>query len=298
MIVWLASYPRSGNTLLRTLLHQTLGLKSLPECTEWRLFPAEADDPQTEVQRLIGTQRPSRPWEEFYPAAVRSGQCHLVKTHQAPVDDQPAIYVLRDGRKAAYSYWQYHRAFLPAYGRTLLQVIAGEDYFGDWSSHYRAWTGRARGSLLVLRYEELVHATAEVVGRIAAFLSHPDSPKPWVNPFEKLREMAPRFFREGPTDWEPPPEWTPAVAWAFAAMHGSLMDELGYGTAVPGGPSGLSPAEIRAMAASLLALLENPRVRQPAIRRTERDLAQVRARLYAGLSAAEHGRTREVQHDL
>jgi hypothetical protein len=298
MIVWLASYPRSGNTLLRTLLYQTLGLTSLPEWTEWRLFPAETDDPKAEMQRLLGTQRPSRPWKEFYAAAIGSSQCYLVKTHQAPVDDQHAIYVLRDGRKAAYSYWQYHRAFLPAYGRSLLQIISGDDTFGDWSSHYRAWTERARGPLLVLRYEELVHATPETVGRIAVFLNHPDSPKPWVNPFEKLREMSPRFFREGSTDWQPPPEWTPAVAWAFALVHGPLMEELGYETAEPSAPSALSPAAVKAMASGMLTLLENPRVPQPAIRRTARDLEQVRARLHAELSAAERGHIREVPHGV
>ena len=26
MILWLASYPRSGNTLLRTIVHQTMGI--------------------------------------------------------------------------------------------------------------------------------------------------------------------------------------------------------------------------------------------------------------------------------
>jgi hypothetical protein len=260
-------------------------LKSLPERTEWRLFPAEADDKQAELQELLGTERPSQPWEEFYPAALRSSQCHLVKTHQAPIDDQPAIYVIRDGRKAAYSYWQYHRAFLHAYGRTQLQVIAGDDTFGDWSSHSRAWTGRSRRRILTLRYEELVHATAEVVGRIAAFLSHPDSPKPWVNPFEKLRELSPHFFREGSVDWEPPPEWTPAIAWAFAVLHGPLMEELGYGPAIPSASAILSSAEIEATAASLLAALDAPRVPRPTIRRRAQDLTDLRARLHAELSA-------------
>jgi hypothetical protein len=289
MIVWLASYPRSGNTLLRTLLYQTLGLKSLPEWTEWRLFPTEADDKHAELQALLGTQRPSQPWEEFYPTALRSCQCHLVKTHQAPIDDQPAIYVLRDGRKAAYSYWQYHRAFLPAYGRTLLQVIAGDDTFGDWSSHARAWIGRSRGPLLILRYEELVHATAEVVARIASFLSRSDRPKPWVNPFEKLHEMSPRFFREGSAEWAPPPEWTPAIAWAFAVLHGPLMEEFGYGAATPSGSTMQSHGDIQATAASLLALLDAPRVPRPTIRRTGRDLTQLRARLHAQLCAAGMG---------
>jgi hypothetical protein len=42
----------------------------------------------------------------------------------------------------------------------------------------------------------------------------------------------------------------------------------------------------------MLTLLENPRVPQPAIRRTARDLEQVRARLHAELSAAERGHIR------
>jgi hypothetical protein len=170
----------------------------------------------------------------------------------------------------------------------LLQVIAGDDTFGDWSSHALTWNRRAGGPVLTVRYEELVHATADVVGRIAAFLNHPDSPQPWVNPFETLRELSPRFFREGSPVWEPPPEWTPAVAWAFAVVHGPLMEEYGYARAIP---SALFPAEIKAMAASLLALLDNPRVPRPAIRRTARELTQLRARVHAELSAAEEPRS-------
>lgn len=282
MIVWLASYPRSGNTLLRTVLYQTLGLASLPESSEWRLFPTEGDDPKAELQRMLGTRRPTESWEAFYPSAVSSGDCHLVKTHGAPIDDQPAIYVLRDGRKASYSYWQYHRAFLPAYGRTLLQIVAGEDYFGDWSSHYHAWADRSDGPILVLKYEDLVHATPDVVERIAAFLNHRETPKPWVNPFEELHEMSPRFFREGSVTWDPPAEWTRAIDWAFEVVHGPLMRELGYAHATS---TGRLPAEFAATAASLLPMLENPKLRQRAICRTDRELAAVLARLRASVSA-------------
>jgi uncharacterized protein (DUF1778 family) len=45
------------------------------------------------------------------------------------------------------------------------------------------------------------------------------------------------------------------------------------------------------MAASLLALLDNPRVPRPAIRRTARELTQLRARVHAELSAAEEPRS-------
>jgi hypothetical protein len=89
MKLWIASYPRSGNTLVRLILNQAFGVKSTS------IYPDETDAMR------------SRPWlmdrlgfsEEEMP-----GEWLAVKTHNPPIDDMPAIYVVRDGRAAIVSF--------------------------------------------------------------------------------------------------------------------------------------------------------------------------------------------------
>lgn len=228
MIVWLASYPRSGNTLLRTVLKQTLGLDSYgdPESWERKLSKPTRTLP-TSTSEITGGLRPSMTWEEFYPMATQSPEVFLVKTHQAPIDAQPVIHVVRDGRKAVTSYFHFHRDKHSSTQRTILQIIAGEDLYSDWTSHYDAWRGHS-GPRMEVRFEELVDASVELVGRIANFIGHKGQIQPWQNPFETLHEVNPSKFREGRTEWTSPAEWGSGEEWAFCALHAPLMEELGY----------------------------------------------------------------------
>ena len=177
MIVWLASYPRSGNTVLRTVLRQTMGLCSLPERTEWERF-MQAATPPSAVDQVFGEIHPEQTWSQFYDVAKSSREVHLVKTHEPPMDDQPAIYVVRNGRKAIYSYLKYHQAHLPQLGRELFGIVTGQDYYGDWTSHYRSWNeGDGHGPRLVVSYEELCAATPALLSRLATFIGHDAEPR-------------------------------------------------------------------------------------------------------------------------
>ena len=228
MIVWLASYPRSGNTLLRTVLRQTMDLCSLPERTEWQRM-LEAGTPPSETDKVFGEIHPEQPWGEFYDMAKASSDVHLVKTHEPPMDDQPGIYVVRNGRKAIYSYLKYHQAHLPHLGRELFEIVTGNDFYGDWTSHYRAWNQEAgNGPRLVVRYEDLCSATPALLHRLAEFVGHKSEPRAWKNPFATLHQQQPDVFREGRTEWKCPEEWGEDIEWLFFVFHNELMAELGY----------------------------------------------------------------------
>ncbi|HEY0304337.1 MAG TPA: sulfotransferase domain-containing protein, partial [Longimicrobiales bacterium] len=150
MIVWLSSYPRSGNTLLRTVLKRCMGLDSY------------ADEPlliQSAVfsdAQYVGHRELPATWPEFYAAATAAPEVALVKTHLPPRDEQPFIYVVRDGRSAVRSYRKYYEKYLPDHRASIYQIIAGDDAYGHWTSHYRAWMGRGAPVMLV-RYEELLN---------------------------------------------------------------------------------------------------------------------------------------------
>jgi hypothetical protein len=228
MIVWLASYPRSGNTLLRTVLHQTLGCGSYSDEVdeEVRRNVAMSDEAAAEY----GRRELPQPWEAFYPRATADRETHFVKTHRPPRDAQPAIYVVRDGRSTLVSYERFHERFHGDRARGLLELVLGMDYYGDWSGHYARWTQRAQGRTLVLRYEELVEATPALLERIAAFAGR-SSPRAWSNPFDAMNARNPGFFETGRRRWAGDERWTSFIDSLFFELHGELMERLGYASA-------------------------------------------------------------------
>ena len=229
MIIWLASYPRSGNTLLRTILKLTMNLDQ---------FSDDPEDPDSDrvgaaIMRRIGGVPLSKPWPEFYNEARVSAKTFYIKTHAPPHDDSPAIYVVRDGRSSVVSYFQYHRRFFPEAGRTLWQIIHGDDICGDWSGHFNSWNESPSGPRLLLRFEDLVECSHDLLEKIAGFIGFCGTIQPWVNPREELSRIVPDFVRKGEARWVRPEFWDDQIDTAFFALHGPLMEKLVYGMGSP-----------------------------------------------------------------
>jgi hypothetical protein len=182
------------------------------------------------VGRDVGIRAFDGEWADFYRAASAAPEPVLVKTHQAPRDGQPAIYVVRDGRKSLLSYQHYHARYTPAPRPTLSDLVLGLDHYGGWSEHYRGWAARSAPTLL-LRYEQLVAPNPQLLQELGAFIGCTPVTTQWVNPFKALQERLPDFYREGQVAWSGDPAWTPWVDVAFMRLHGELMAELGYATA-------------------------------------------------------------------
>lgn len=225
MIVWLASYPRSGNTLLRTVLKQAMGLDSF---SDEDIQPALGLTRKAEQE--FGHVPLPKAWDAFHREATESPRVTLVKTHLPPRDAQPAIYVVRDGRRAIVSYRSYHKEFFPEHEVDLASLVLGDDHYGGWSDHHERWF-EAAGPRMLVRYEELVDASADLLSRLAAFVGHAGPVTTWKNPFEKLHRENPKFFRAGGSKWEGAPGWSELVDSAFFLLHGKLMQQLGYSSA-------------------------------------------------------------------
>ena len=213
--IWLASYPRSGNTLLRLILNQVFGLQTASvykgEVKSWEVAPGLVEMighyETTDANRASGS-------EKF----------NIVKTHDAPQDDGSAIFIIRDGRSAIISYFHFLRDIenLPI---ALEDVIAGKNWPGSWSAHYRLWDPTHRPNTLLLRYEDLKDATSSVCQQISNFLQ-----KPQINDFklsfDDLHKVYPKFFRGG-DDARNIAEMRSNQD-LFDAIHGDLMRELRY----------------------------------------------------------------------
>jgi hypothetical protein len=220
--VWIASYPRSGNTFLRILLEKIFGLLS------YSLYRIEGDthpDPSADALEESPYLPPN--WRKRI-SNDPSAALTLIKTHDPPEDDHPAIYLIRDGRPSIHSYFHYTQKY--AFEKVpLTDVIAGACQFGGWSDHYLNWKPRTRPNTLLLRYEDLVANPTESIPKLAEFLKA--TPVGGTLPtFEELQRKQPTFFRRGQnTDFAA--DWTPGQLALFNELHGPVMRELGYSLA-------------------------------------------------------------------
>ncbi|MBK7344747.1 MAG: sulfotransferase domain-containing protein [Saprospiraceae bacterium] len=153
MLIWLASFPRSGNTFARNVLYQVYGL--------------ESTEVNEESLKFTST------YEEYA----------VVKTHlrpgQIPLDQSncPVICLVRDGRDSLVSI-AHHRTNIVAPGSDFLQNLEEAthaekgSYFGGWGVNVYEWIQKAQ---VVIRFEDLI---LDPVGQLERLRTFIDLPKP------------------------------------------------------------------------------------------------------------------------
>lgn len=267
MILWLASYPKSGNTWLRVFLVQyrlgvdePVDLNTLPGDPIATCLHQFAEESGL-VPEEIGAAQAERMRPAVYRRAARAETSRdlLVKVHDRfgasvfPADvSGGAVYVLRnplDVACAARAFFGFATldesvAFLERPGARL----AGEHHIvtrlGTWSEHVESWTGGLpRFPVHVVRYEDLLERPEETFASVVAFVGLPLDRERlaralrWSR-FEVLqqqerqrgfREAAPgvSFFRKGRAGAWRE-ELDPAQIERVRGAHGSVMRRWGY----------------------------------------------------------------------
>ncbi len=225
-MIWLASYPRSGNTFFRIVLDEVYGIES---STFHR-------DPQREPE----------PDYMDYPVV----KTHLLPSQLVPDDPSiPAVYLVRDGRDALISMAHQRKDIIEPgtdFEANLREAILAAEgsYFGGWSRNVLEWLERAA---LVIKFEELIEHPIECMERLHPLIALPpprvdrlpsfddlkDKPMKYGSGVESgyaSKELARRrtlFFRRGkPGAWRD--EMPPDLHRLFWEHHGDAMRALGY----------------------------------------------------------------------
>ncbi|MFN3461148.1 MAG: sulfotransferase domain-containing protein [Oceanibaculum sp.] len=200
-LIWLTSYPKSGNTWMRAFLHNLFRNPPKPAgINELDQFCLSESKPHWYLPYSGGRPTETLSLAEIMEIRPRAHQdmtrafpdSVFVKTHNFlgeshgyPLVNQAvtagAIYIVRNPLDVAVSAADH-------FGLTLDQTI---DFMGDdsaatandasnvpevlasWSLHVRSWTGRPHPALLVLRYEDMLARPAESFGRVISFLRLP-----------------------------------------------------------------------------------------------------------------------------
>jgi hypothetical protein len=200
-IVWLASYPKSGNTWLRAFLRSLLDPKGAVDINQlisvfpydidarfYRQLDARAVTELTRAETLTLRPRVHRLIASAGPAVA------FVKTHSAQVveDGYPlispdvtggAIYLVRNPLDIAVSFSLFRGKSIDATidvmnlsGATIPATeFAASEHFGSWSENVASWTRPEDPSVHVVRYEDLIESPRRSFGAIARHLGIPAS---------------------------------------------------------------------------------------------------------------------------
>jgi hypothetical protein len=224
MLIWIASYPRSGNTFFRHVLKRVYGVDS---------FEKYAWGPGHTPLKMDGyTELGERSLAEM----SADSEHYFVKTHDLPDDDNPAIYLLRDGRDALISHahftLQYDQKVAnpsPAmFYDTLRSLIETDSSFGGWSGNVRAWIARSAPTAIV-KFEDLISDPLSSVRQAMDQIRFRLPEAPFLEPltFDELHRTFPQFFRRGEVgSWRK--EMPRDLHELFWRRHGQTMRQRGY----------------------------------------------------------------------
>lgn len=262
-LVWLASYPKSGNTWMRVLLSNLLAAGQGPQdinALDLRFGIASARRPLEEEMLvdsvLLRPAELARARALLAPLASSAGI--IKKVHDAyeqPVLGQGArcaLYVLRDPRDVAVSLAAHNGSTLDRAIATLCDPEArfeGAQQFlhrwADWSGHVRSWLDQSAVPVHLVTYENLIQDPLAAFGAALDFLGVVHAPCEVADAvrhadFTELsrqeqragfKERSPRasapFFRQGRAG-----AWVEALnrdqIRRIERAHGETMSRFGY----------------------------------------------------------------------
>lgn len=221
-VVYLASWPRSGNTLLRAILWQCFGLESVSIYGDSRMC---VRNPLWHT--LTGAMRLPSKMKDLQGLVIQQGVA-FIKTHNLPPDTighDHTIYIIRDGREACVSYWHYLNEIIGTHC-TLADVIRGNNPFGSWGAHIQAWAPNTRANTTLLRYENALRERASTIVTLEHMLEI-SATRFNTMPWREFHNSDPQFFRSGTNNtWKT--EMTVDDLALFDELHGDTMQEYGY----------------------------------------------------------------------
>ena len=233
-IVWLASYPKSGNTWARAFLHNLFKVVSGeadPQDINALYRFSVAVGGKDLYAKLLGFEPTNEHRNEI--AAVRHEVQQRVadelegliftKTHQALVIDRGsttinfevtagAIYIVRNPLDLAISF-AHHLGRSIDEAITIMGTLNAEtgvsrtqvhEVYGSWSQHVLSWTRKPHQAIFVMRYEDMLAEPERTFGALARHLHFDPTPEQLADAIErssfgKLRAQEEREgFRERP----------------------------------------------------------------------------------------------------
>jgi hypothetical protein len=200
MIIWLASYPKSGNTMLRSMLSTYFftedgkfsfnllkNIIQFPNVNLFRKYDIDTTNENEVLKNYINVQKKIN--EE------NKNSIKFIKTHSAPHDINGhkftdlsntlgVLYIVRDPRSVVKSFSNHYQLSIEAAAKSLItfSTLGGNTnsnlaankittHLGSWSTHYNTWKEfKKTNRYLLIKYEDLVLNTEKTFLNILEFI--------------------------------------------------------------------------------------------------------------------------------
>tara|TARA_Y100000590_G_scaffold429408_1_gene541958 strand:- start:2095 stop:2934 length:840 start_codon:yes stop_codon:yes gene_type:complete len=195
MIIWISSYPKSGNTWVRSLISSYYFsddgkfdfnlLNNIDQYPQQKFFNQKINKPG-EISNF---------WESSQREIIRKKKIIFFKTHNALASlngknftsqnfTLGAIYLVRDPRNLITSLKNHYNL---NYQEALDFMINDKKYIYDnrfkenystfhflssWSNHYKSWILNKMFKILIIKYEDLEYKTYETTKNIILFINN------------------------------------------------------------------------------------------------------------------------------
>ena len=202
-IIWLASYPKSGNTWLRIFIENLFKNTAEPAKINELEVVKHNDNSPNLFKQIIGRGFDAMKDSELhqYREAVqrhlaKGNESVFVKTHSAlqNFEGRPlihlectavAVYIIRNPFDMVISFSDHYQISYddaieaiaaPSHrvnttNQGIFQILSG------WSNHYRSWFGVNNFNPHLMRYEDMVRNPIKTFGRFSQFLGLPKNPE-------------------------------------------------------------------------------------------------------------------------
>ena len=195
MIIWLASYPKSGNTWVRSLLsayYYTKNgnfnfelLKNINVYPQQKYFDVKIDKPG-EINSY---------WDVSQEKIISEKKIKILKTHNSllalngkeftkPKYTLGIIYIVRDPRNVITSLKNHYDLdyeqslnFMLNEKKYLYDIQKKNDYadfhfLSSWSNHYKSWINNNLFKKMVIKYEDLENNTFKTLKNLIIYINN------------------------------------------------------------------------------------------------------------------------------
>ena len=194
MIIWIASYPKSGNTYLRSFISSYYFSKKGKFEFDLLLNILQFPSIKFTKNNLYSELEASQNWIFNQNHFFKKDKINFIKTHNSLIEYQGnkfttknetvgAIYIVRDPRNVITSITNHYSlnyedalSKLMDSNCSILEKPADYDhsnftFLSSWSNHYKSWKNCKEFKVLFLKYEDLEHNKNETFKKIILFIN-------------------------------------------------------------------------------------------------------------------------------
>ena len=200
MIIWTASYPKSGNTFVRSLLSAYLftkdgnfnfevlkNISQFPDITFFEKLGVDVSNDDEVLKNYIRAQEEiNKKGKKSITFLKTHSTLHSINNHKFTnyQNTYGVIYIVRDPRNVVLSYANHNQMTIEQAAKSLksFRVLGGVKnskvaadrgltHVGSWSSHYNVWKEfKKTNRYLFIKYEDLISDTKGTFLKILNFI--------------------------------------------------------------------------------------------------------------------------------